>query len=101
MIDDPFAFAVKTVLNAALNTRPYVTNLLHEDPDDIHVGWDELKCNVLNSISSRRITYRTAMSPTLAVHPIFATKHNVNEVYRTNIVNVPFYIDNSVFCCGQ
>ena len=78
MNDDSFAFAVKTVLNTTLNTRPYVTVLLHEDPDGIQVGWNELKFDVLNSISSRRITYRTVINPTLAVHPIFATKHNVN-----------------------
>ena len=43
MNNDPFVFAVKTVLNTKVNTRPYVTNLLHEDPDDIQVGWDKLK----------------------------------------------------------
>ena len=73
-MNEPFAFAVKTVSNTTLNTRPYVTVLLHEDYDDIQMGWDEVKFNVLNSISSRRITYRTVMNPTLAVHPIFATK---------------------------
>ena len=101
MNGDLFAFAAKTVLNTMLNTRPYMRNLLHEDPDDIHVGWDELKFNMLNSISPRKITYRTVMNPTLAVHPIFATKHNVNELRRINIASVPFYIDNSVFCYGQ
>ena len=100
-MNDPFAFAVKTVLNTTLNTRQYVTVLLHEDPDDIQVGWDELKFNVLNSISSIKITYRTVMNQTMAVHPIYATKHNVNKLHRTNIASVPFYIDNGVFCCGQ
>ena len=40
-MNDPFAFAVKTALNTVLNPRPYVTNLLHEDPDDIQ--WDGMK----------------------------------------------------------
>ena len=77
MIDNRFAFAAKSVLNTTVNTRQYVTNLLHEDPDDTQVRWDELKFSVLSSISSRT-TYRTVMNPFLAVHPIFATKHNVN-----------------------
>ena len=53
-MNEPFAFAVKTVLNTTLNTRPYVKSLLHEDPDDIQMGWDELRFNALNSISSRK-----------------------------------------------
>ena len=83
MDDDPFAFAVKTILNTRINTRLYVTNLLHEDRDDIRVGWDELKNNVMNSTSSRRVTYRTVMNPTLEVHPIYVTKHNISEHHRT------------------
>ena len=48
MNNDPFTFAVKTVLNTMVNMRSYVTQLLHEDPDDIQVGMDELKTNVFS-----------------------------------------------------
>ena len=29
-----------------------------------------------------RITYRTVMNPNLAVHPIYVTRHKVNELHR-------------------
>ena len=83
MNDDPFAFALNTLQNYRMNTRLYVTDLLQEDPGDIQVGWDELKNRVFNSTASRRITYRTVINPSLEVHPIYVTKHNVSEHHRT------------------
>lgn len=82
MNDDPFVFAVKTVLSIRISTRLYVTNLLQENTDDIQMERDELRNNVLISISSRRITYRTIMNSSLETHPIYTTKHNISERHR-------------------
>ncbi len=83
MDDDPFSFVVKTVCDTGGNTRLYLTGLLHENPDDIQVGWNELKNCVLNSASSRRISYRTIMNPALAVHPLYQTNYKVSELHRS------------------
>lgn len=82
MNDDPFVFVVKTVFDAGVSTRHYLADLLHGNPDDIQVGCNDMKNNVLTSTSSRRITYRTIMNPALAVHPIYVTRHNVSELHR-------------------
>ncbi len=83
MDDDPFSFVVKTVCDTGGNTRLYLTGLLHENPDDIQVGWNEVKNCVLNSASSRRISYRTIMNPALAVHPLYQTNYKVSELHRS------------------
>ena len=79
MNDDPFAFAFKTVLNTRVNTRPYVTVLLHEDSDDIQVGWDELKSDVLNSISIS-IESNSGSTPNLTLMKL-SSRYNLAYAY--------------------
>ena len=55
--------------------------MIHESIDDIRIAKEKLQYNIINSDSSRKVTYRE-MNPDLTVHEIYTAKHNVPELER-------------------
>ena len=81
MEDDPLVLTMKTVLGARYRTRNYLHSLIHVGVDDIGEGIENLKHNIRNANSSRRLTYKE-MNPDLSVHNVYLKKHNIPEYQR-------------------
>ena len=81
MDDDPLVLVINTVLQARYNTRNYINGMIHESIDDIRMAKEKLQYNIINSDSSRKVTYHE-MNPDLTVHEIYTAKHNVPELER-------------------
>ena len=82
MDDDPLGFALRVALNTRYNTKSYVSDLINNNIDDCAVAMVTLKNNIMNSTSSRRITYLNVMNPSLTVQSLYSKKHNINELHR-------------------
>ena len=83
LLDDPFGFTLKLVLNNRYKTSSYLYNLINNNSvddclDDIQV----MKENIVSSESSRRCTYHNTMNPNLLVHDIYTIRHNICEIHR-------------------
>ena len=83
MEDDPLVLIIKTVLGSRYNTRNYVQSLIYDTVDDIGEAMENLKNNIRNSNSSRRLTYME-MNPDLSVHNVYSEKHNIPEHHRVS-----------------
>ena len=81
MVDDPLAFAISTVLNTNNSTSRYVSQLLNVDIDDIGVAKASLTQSLMQSQSSRRMTYRL-LNPSLETSEIYCKKQHINEIHR-------------------
>ena len=83
LLDDPFGFSLKLVLNNRYNTRTYLYNLINNNSVDDCLGDIQvLKNSIISSVSSRRCTYRDTMNTSLSVHDIYTTRHNICEFHR-------------------
>ena len=81
--DDPLGFVLRLVLNSTSATRNYLHNIINDDTNYCQQDLELLKHNLMQSESSRRVTYRSIMNIDLNIHNIYNTKHNVYELYRT------------------
>ena len=81
MEDDPLALAINVTREHRYHTRTYIDNLLHTEINDIAEGVIEQKRKILNSTSSRRVTYKI-INPNLSCHSVYEAKTHVNEHYR-------------------
>ena len=77
MVDDPFMFTFNLVSGQRYNTQRYVIGLV-DDVDDLQVGMDRIKESIFASQSSRRRTY-LEFNPSISVHSIYTSKHNILE----------------------
>ena len=80
MEDDPLILSIKFVRKYQYQTRTYIDNLVYAVTDDIEKGFRELKANIINSTSSRRIIYKE-INPNLSVHSECEAKTHVSEHY--------------------
>ena len=81
MEDDPLTLAIKISMENRYQTRPYIAELLQTSTSDIDDGVREMKENISNSTSSKRVVYKQ-INPTLSVHPVYKSRTRINERYR-------------------
>ncbi|MPC73062.1 hypothetical protein E2C01_067380 [Portunus trituberculatus] len=81
MQDDPLVLSLKIAMDHDYQTRAYINNLLHNVYDDIEEEVSELKVGILNSTSSKCITYKE-INPDLSVHSVYKGKTHVYEHHR-------------------
>ena len=81
MSDDPWAHALNLTLATNTPTSKHIQNLINNSLDDIKAGIQSVKQSILNSSSSRRLTYKV-LNPTLTVHEVYKCRGKVNEVHR-------------------
>ena len=81
--DDPLGFALKLVLNSTSATSNYLHNIINDNTNYCQQDLEHLKYNIMQSDSSRRVTYRSTMNVELSCHNIYCTKTNIYERYRT------------------
>ena len=80
-LDDPWAHAVRLTLASNTPTARYIYSLIHDSVDDVKLSIENLKSNIIRSVSSRRISY-LVMNPSLIVHHIYNSRGRVNEIHR-------------------
>ena len=83
MDDDPLICTINIVLNTRYPMQRYVSELINVTVNDVEQAMNTLKLNILNSGSSRRITYRE-INPDLSVHDVYCTKHSIPEIKRVS-----------------
>ena len=81
MSDDPWAHTVKLTLATNTPTSKHIQSLINNSIDDIKVGIESVKQSIINSTSSRRLTYK-ALNPPLTIHKVYKCRGNINEVHR-------------------
>ena len=81
MEDDPLVLAIQISMEHRYQTRTYIEGLLHTSTSDIDEGVREMKDNILNSTSSRRLVYKE-ISPSLSVNSVYNAKTHINEHHR-------------------
>ncbi len=81
MVDDPLKFVMDLATSTRYSTRSYVLGLLQENIDDIQLGMDKVRDDIMVSQSSRKTTYRE-INPDLSVHNIYVSKHTISEHER-------------------
>ena len=75
MQDDPLALSLKIAMDHNYHTRTCIDNLLHVH-NDVEEGVSESKAGIINSTSSKRITYKEI------THSVYKGKTHVNEHHR-------------------
>ena len=81
MRDDPWAHVVRIVLESGTSTGRYINSLITDDVDDVSQGKDAIKLSISNSVSSRRMTYKT-LNPDLIVDRVYYERNSKQEVHR-------------------
>ena len=81
--DDPLGFVLKLILNSTSATSNYLHNIINDNTNYCQQDLANLKYNIMQSNSSRRVTYRSTMNVELSCHKIYCTKNNIYEIYRT------------------
>ena len=80
-MDDPWVHIVKVVLDSGIRTGRYINSLLANNVDDVTQGKNTIKLSISNSISSRRLTYKT-LNPDFTVDKVYCERSGVKEVHR-------------------
>ena len=81
MFDDPWAHAVRLTLATNTPTSKHIQSLINNSTYDIKAGIEFVRQSIINSASSRRLTYKV-LNPSLTVHEVYKCRGHVNEVHR-------------------
>ena len=81
MQDDPLLHAIQLTLNSNTITSRFLSNLIHDDIDDIECACDSLRTSVEASLSPKVQLY-TTLNPELLRHPVYKTKIRIAEMER-------------------
>ena len=81
MSDDPWVHAVRLTMTHNTPVSTHINNLINNSVDDVAVGVESIKLSIASSASSRRQSY-LVMNPSLALHPIYKSRGNINELHR-------------------
>lgn len=80
--DDPLMFIIGLVTNANTVTGRCVRGFLLHDPGKLDGVRHDLIDGIINSNSSRRITYKNLISNDFSIHHVYSNKHTINEMHR-------------------
>ena len=81
MADDPLKFVMNLAMNARYSTRSYALGLLQGNVNDIQLGKDNARDEIMASQTSRKTAYRE-ISPSSSVHSIYVSRHTICEHER-------------------
>ena len=80
MNDDPLALAIKLCTDCNTPTGRLVSELVNQIPNISSLS-ENVRDFVAHSATTRCLVYQE-MNPTFETHPIYTTKHSINELHR-------------------
>ena len=83
MVDDPWVHVLRLVLGSNTTTARYVSDLISVEKDDIEEALQKIRESVLESESSRKVTYKV-LNPNFEVHEVYTKKMFVNDKLRVS-----------------
>ena len=81
MVDDPLMYTILKITSVNNKTSNYIRHLIDDNVDDIFLAQEKLRNNVIQSESSRRITYRH-LNFNVDTHEVYRVKKFINDVHR-------------------
>ena len=94
--DDPLTHVIKLVIETNTPTSRIVRELISTEETDLTVAMLNVKDGIINSISSRRITYKE-VNPSLSVHYVYKGRHTINETHRLSFTQ--FRVSGHYLAC--
>ena len=87
LVDDPWVHTMKLVLATNTPTSRFISELISQERDDIGEAVEIIKQSVLESNSSRRVTY-VSLNPSFDVHDVYSKRRYVNDVHRVSFTRL-------------
>lgn len=87
LVDDPLVYVLNLAVNTNTVTGRNVNHMITQNVPELSIAMQDVKDNLTNSTSSRRVTYMTINSD-LELHYVYKERHTINETHRLSFTKL-------------
>ena len=87
LVDDPLMYVLNLIVNTNTVTGRTVNQMITQNVPEPSIAMQNVKDNLANNISSRRVTYMT-INPDLEHHYVYKERHTINETHRLSFTKL-------------